>query len=146
MSDTEQSLQDLSRMARSGHRFFARTGPRASEDEVRAAFAYVADVKQRLAHSLSAWAPPPAKNRESGNAAVAIVEKLYADASRNFRPEAPASVAHALTFAEDQLLKLTERTYEGTRVPALRQLLKEYYAEISMCRQTMSRLQARLAA
>ena len=146
MSDTEQSLQDLCRMARSGQAFFAQTGPRASEDEVRAAFAYVADVKQRLVDSLSSWTPPPPKNDGRRNATVAIVETLYADASRTFRPETPASVAPALTFAEDELLKLTESTYEGTRVPALRQLLKEYYAEISICRQTMSRLQARLAA
>jgi adenosylmethionine-8-amino-7-oxononanoate aminotransferase len=146
MTQTEQALlQDIVRVAQTGHDFFADVGPRANEIEVRAAFAYVADVKRRLIHSLVTWAPP-AHNAEPGNVSVATVEKLYADARRHLRPEAPASIAHALMIGEDQLIKLTERAFRGTRVPALRQLLKASYPELSICRQTMSRLQARLAA
>lgn len=146
MTETGQILQDIVRVAQSGRDFFAGTGPRVSEGEVRAAFGYVADVKKRLINSLAIWAPPMSGNSEGDTSTVAAVEKAYAGASRRFRKDAPASVAHALTFGEDRLLKLTERAFETTRVPALRQLLKAYYAEIAICRQTMSRLESRLAA
>jgi hypothetical protein len=146
MTDTGQMLQDIVRVAQSGRDFFAGMGPRASQDEVRAAFDYLADVKKRLVNSLTIWASPTSEESERGKSTVTAVEKAYSDASRRFRKDAPASVAHALTFGEDQLLELTERAYATTPVPALRQLLKAYYAEIAICRQTMSRLESRLAA
>jgi len=120
-------------------------GSRAGEGEVREAFAYVAGVKKRLIESLAAWTPPAPSGRNA-SAIVAGVEKLYGDVRRHFRSDAPASVAHGLTFGEDQLIRLTERAFEGTRVPALRQLLKSYYSELSICQQAMSRLRTRLAA
>ncbi|HET7065281.1 MAG TPA: hypothetical protein VFI49_13500 [Rudaea sp.] len=145
MIDTEQTLQDIVRVAQSGRDFFVDIGSRAVEREVRETFAYVADVKKRLIESLAAWTPaPPPSRRASG--IVAAVEKLYRDVRHHFRGDAPASVAHALTFGEDQLIKLTERAFEGTRVPALRQLLKSYYSELSICQQAMSRLRTHLAA
>ena len=145
MIDTEQALQDIVRVAQSGRDLFLDLGTRASEGDVREAFGYVADVKKRLIESLATWTPlAPADRRPC--ATVAAVEKLYGDVRGHFNGEAPASVAHALTFGEDQLLKLTERAFEGTRIPALRQLLKSYYSELSICQQAMSRLRTRLAA
>ena len=145
MIDTEQALQDIVRVAQSGRDLFVDLGSRAGEGEVREAFAYVADVKKRLLESLATWTPP-APSGQRASAIVAAVEKLYADVRRHFNGKAPAPVAHALTFGEDQLLKLTERAFELTRVPALRELLKSYYSELSICQQAMSRLRTRLAA
>jgi uncharacterized protein (TIGR02284 family) len=145
MSNTEQALQDIARIARSGRDFFVDMGPRAKEREVQDAFTYVADVKERLINSLAIWTPTaPCGGHDRST--VAAVEKLYADIRPHFQSGGPARVAHALAVGEDQLLKLTERAFEGTRVPALRQLLKAYYSEISICHQAMSRLQTRLAA
>jgi uncharacterized protein (TIGR02284 family) len=145
MIDTEHALQDIVRAAQSGRDLFADLGSRAREGEVREAFDYVADVKRRLLESLATWTPT-APSGQSASATVAALEKLYADVREHFKGEAPAPVAHALTFGEDQLLKLTERAFEGTRVPALRQLLKSYYPELSICQRAMSRLRTRLAA
>ena len=145
MIDTEQALQDIVRVAQSGRDLFSDLSSRACQDEVREAFAYVADVKKQLIDSLATWTPP-APSGQRGSAAVATVEKLYAEVRQHFDGDAPAPVAHALTFGEDQLLKLTERAFEVTRVPALRQLLKSYYSELSICQQAMSRLRTRLAA
>lgn len=145
MIDTEHALQDIVRLAQSGRELFIDLGSRARESDVREAFDYVADVKKRLIESLAAWTPL-APSDQRARAAVAEVEKLYADVREHFNGEEPAPVAHALAFGEDELLKLTERAFEGTRVPALRQLLKSYYAELSICQQAMSRLRTRLAA
>jgi hypothetical protein len=120
-------------------------GACANDGEVREAFAYVADVKKRLIDSLAAWTPPAPSNAQ-GSSIVAAVEKLYLDARQHFHGDAPASVAHALTFGEEQLLGLIEHAFAGTRVPALRELLKSYYSELSICQQAMSRLQTRQAA
>ena len=146
MTNIAQEWQDIARSARSGRNFFAEAAPRARESEISAAFGYVADVKARLIDNLATWTATSAEGAGRHSPTVAAVEKLYADAARHFRPEAPASVAHALAFGEDQLLRLTEHAFETARTPVLRQLLKQYYSEISICRQTMSRLQARLAA
>ncbi len=145
MIDTEHALQDIVRLAQSGRELFIDLGSRARESDVREAFDYVADVKKRLIESLAAWTPLEPSDQRA-RAAVAEVEKLYADVRERFNGEEPAPVAHALAFGEDELLKLTERAFEGTRVPALRQLLKSYYAELSICQQAMSRLRTRLAA
>jgi uncharacterized protein (TIGR02284 family) len=142
---TEQALQDIVRVAQSGRDLFVDMGSRAGEGEVRETFAYVADVKKRLIESLAAWTPPAQSGRRASGI-VAAVEKLYGDVRQHFRADAPGPVAHALTFGEDQLIRLTERAFEGTRVPALRQLLKSYYSELSICQQAMSRLRMRQAA
>jgi len=145
MIDTEQTLQDIVLVAQSGRDLFVDIGARTCEGDVREGFAYVADVKKRLVESLAPWTPPTPSLQRRGSI-VATVEKLYADVGRHFHGDAPASVAQALTFGEDQLISLTERAFEGTRVPALRQLLKSYYSELSICQQAMSRLRTRLAA
>ena len=145
MIDTEQALQDIVRVAQSGRDLFVDLGSRTREGDVREGFAYVADVKNRLIESLAPWTPPAPSDRRH-TSIVATVEKLYQDVRRHFHGDAPASVAHALTFGEDQLVSLTERAFEGTRVPALRQLLKSHYSELSICQQAMSRLRTRLAA
>ena len=145
MIDTEQALQDIVRVAQSGRDAFMDIGSRASDGEVREAFAYAADVKRRLVESLVPWTPPLSPGRQAGPI-VATIEKLYADVRQHFRADCPASVAHALTLGEGQLLALAERAFEGTRVPALRQLLKSYYSELSICQQAMSRLRTRVAA
>lgn len=142
MTDTGQTLQDIVRVAQSGHAFFVDIGSRASDGEVREAFAYVADVKKRLIDSLATWTPPLPSGGRSSSIVVAV-EKLYADVRRHFRSDTPQLVAHALAFGEDRLVKLTERAFEGTRVPALRQLLKSYYSELLICQQAMSRLRTR---
>jgi hypothetical protein len=145
MIDTEQALQEIVRVAQSGRDLFVDIGSRTGEGEVREAFAYVADVKKRLIEGLATWTPP-APSARPASTIVATVEKLYADVRQHFHGDAPASVAHALTFGEGQLLSLTERAFEGTRVPALRQLLKSYYSELSICQQAMSRLRTRRLA
>jgi uncharacterized protein (TIGR02284 family) len=142
MTDTGQALQDIVRVARSGYTFFVDAGTRTSDADVREAFAYVADVKKQLMDSLATWTPPVPSDGH-GSSIVAALEKLYVDVRQHFHGDAPQSVAHALTFGEDQLLKLTERAFEGTRVPALRHLLKSYYSELSICQQAMSRLRTR---
>ena len=141
MPTNEQQLQDIVRLAQSGREFFLAAGPGAAETEVRAAFAYVADVKSRLIHGLAIWAPATAT---SGS--VNAGEKLYNEARQSFRYDAPATAAPILTQAEDQLLRQVECAFEATRVPALRQLLKSFYSEVAICRQAMARLQSRLAA
>jgi len=145
MIDTEKSLQDIVRVAQTGRDLFVELGSRTGEGEVRDAFAYVADVKRRLIENLSAWTPPVSSDSRASATALAV-QRLYEDVRQHFRSDAPASVAHALTFAEDRLIRLIERAFEGTRVPALRQLLKSYYSELSICQQAMSRLRTRLAA
>jgi len=142
MAINEQQLQDIVRLAQSGRDFYASVGPGAAETEVRAAFAYVADVKARLVHSLATWSPPAPVTSSSAGAG----EKLYNEARQSFRSDAPAMAAPVLTQGEDQLLKLVECAFEATRVPALRQLLKSFYSEVAICRQAMARLQSRLAA
>lgn len=142
MIDTGRALQDIVRVAHCGRELFSDLGCRAYDGEVREAFAYVADVKKRLIDSLGTWTPPAPSGEQSGPI-VATVEKLYADVRQHFHGDAPQSVAHALTFGENQLVKLTERAFEGTRVPALRQLLKSYYSELSVCQRAMSRLRTR---
>jgi hypothetical protein len=143
MRTNEQQLQDIVRLAQTGRDFFASVGPGAAETEVRAAFAYVADVKARLIHSLATWASP---SMAEATGPVSVGEKLYNEARQNFRFDAPATAAPVLTQAEDQLLRLVECAFEATRVPALRQLLKSFYSEVAICRQAMARLQSRLAA
>lgn len=145
MTDTGQNLQDIIAVARSGREFLVDIGSRTSEGDIRDAFAYVADFKKRLIDSLATWAPP-APAGAPASTIVGAAEKLYRDARQQFDGGGPASVAHALAFGEDQLLELIEHAFAGTRVPALRQLLKSYYPELSICQQAMSRLRTRLAA
>jgi len=146
MKNNEQVLQNMMRIARSGRDFFAQIYPRVSDPEVRMAFSYVTDVKNRMLNDLSAWAPQPPEHSEDRTSPAAMVEKMYADARRNFRGDAPAETGNALSVGEVQLCRLLERAFEEVDSPALKRVLKSYYAELMLCRQAMWRLQARRAA
>ena len=146
MKNTEQVLQNMIRIARSGRDFFRAVYPRVVDPEVRMAFTYVTDVKSRLIDDLSKWVPPVEDDIADRTSPAAVVEKMYADSRRNFRGNAPAEVSHALSSGEVQLCRLLERAFEESNIPALKRLLKAYYSELMLCRQAMWRLQARRAA
>ena len=145
MNSNEQVLQNLARIAQSGRDFFTEVYSRVHSSEVRTAFAYVADVKTRLLRDLTPWVPRIERGDDRTSPA-AVVEKMYEDARKSFRGDVPAPVAHALGFGEAQLCKLLQRAFEEAASPALKQVLKSYYAELLICRQAMWRLHARLAA
>jgi uncharacterized protein (TIGR02284 family) len=146
MKNTEQVLQNMIRIARSGRDFFRAIYPRVTDPEVRMAFTYVTDVKSRLIDDLSKWVPEVEDDGADRTSPAAIVEKMYADARRNFRKNAPAETGNALSSGEMQLCRLLERAFEESSAPALKRLLKAYYTELMLCRQAMWRLQARRAA
>lgn len=146
MKNNEQVLQNMMRIARAGRDFFAQIYPRVNDPEVRMALSYVTDVKNRLLNDLSAWAPMPPAQSEDRTSPAAMVEKMYADARRTFRGDAPAETGNALSVGEVQLCRLLERAFEEVDSPALKRVLKSYYAELMLCRQAMWRLQARRAA
>jgi uncharacterized protein (TIGR02284 family) len=146
MKSTEQVLQNMIRIARSGKDFFSAIYPRVSDPEVRMAFTYVTDVKSRLIDDLSKWVPQGEDESADRTSPAVAVEKMYADARTNFRGDAPAETGNALATGEVQLCRLVERAFEETKVPALKRLLKTYYSELMLCRQAMWRLQARRAA
>jgi hypothetical protein len=147
MKNNDQVLQNMLRIARSGRDFFAQIYPRVTEPEVRMALSYVSDVKNRFLTDLSAWVPEAAPDVDDRTSPAALVEKMYADARRNFRAEAPAELGNALSVGEVQLCRLLERAFEEpASPPALKRMLKSYYAELMLCRQAMWRLQARRAA
>lgn len=146
MKSNEQVLQNMMRIARSGRDFFAEVYPRVNDPEVRMALSYVSDVKSRLLNDLGAWVRQPAADSDDRTSPAAMVERMYADARRNFRGDAPADVGNALSVGEVQLCRLLERAFEEADSPGLKRLLKSYYAELMLCRQAMWRLQARRAA
>ncbi|HZP64896.1 MAG TPA: hypothetical protein VFB32_01185 [Rudaea sp.] len=143
----EDVLRHVVRVAQAGRDFFAEAGPRIGDPDVRSAFSYICDVKTQLVADLKPWAHPgtePASN--DGTSPSEVLDKLYADALEHFRPQAPGAVANALSFGEDQLIKLLERAFEEARSPALQEVLKSYYSQLVICRQAMWRLHARAAA
>jgi len=146
MNSQDQVLQNMARIAKSGHDFFADVYPRVLSPEVRQAFAYICDVKARLLRDLQPWVPSIVAADGDRTSPAAQVEKMYADARAQFRRDVPASVANALGFAEAQMCKLLQRAFDEAQSPALKQVLKSYYAELLICRQAMWRLHARLAA
>ena len=146
MKNTEQVLQNMIRIARSGREFFRAIYPRVTDPEVRMAFTYVTDVKSRLIDDLSPWVPSVEDDTADRTSPAALVEQAYAEARRNFRGAAPAETGNALSAGEAQLCRLCERAFEETEVPALKRLLKAYYSDLMLCRQAMWRLQARRAA
>jgi hypothetical protein len=156
MKSHDDVLQQIVRIARSSRGFFVEMYPRVTDSDVRTAFGYIVDVKSQLLVELAPWAPQAAHDQAGSDhsdsaladrtSPAAVVEKMYADARKNFRGEAPATCANALSFGEEQLLKLTERAFEESHVPALKELLKSYYGQLVICREAMLRLHARLAA
>ncbi len=122
--------------------------PGVTDAEVRTAFAYISEVKNRLVEDLAPWMPARATLSDPTDhiSPATVVEKMYADARRNFRGSTPAASAGALSFGEEQLLRLLERTFTSTTNLTLKDLLKSYYPQLVICREAMSRLHARLAA
>jgi uncharacterized protein (TIGR02284 family) len=146
MNSNDKVLQNILRIAESGHAFFQESAPRVVDPEVRTAFNYLKDVKGRFISALAPLvtkAEPVANDRTSP---AAIAERMYTDVQKNFRSDAPASVANMLALGEKQLMKLTARAFEDSKDANVRQLLKSFYAEFSLCSDTMFRLQSRLAA
>jgi uncharacterized protein (TIGR02284 family) len=146
MKNSEQVLQNMIRIARSGRDFFAAVYPRVTDPEVRMAFTYVTDVKNRLINDLSRFVPQVEEDSNDRTSPAAVVERAYAEARRGFRGAAPADAGNALSIGEVQLCKLLERAFEEAESPGLRRVLKSHYAELMLCRQAMWRLQARRAA
>ncbi len=148
MNRHEDLLQQIARMARSSHDFYVDVYPGVTDAEIRTAFAYISEVKSRLLADLTPWMPPKAALSDPADhiSPATVVEKMYADARRNFRGTAPAASAGALSFGEEQLLRLLERAFTGTTNATLKDLLKSYYPQLVICREAMSRLHARMAA
>jgi hypothetical protein len=148
MNRQEDLLQQITRIARSSHGFFVDVYPGVTDAEVRTAFAYISEVKGRLLQDLAPWMPPAATSTDPTDhiSPATVVEKMYADARRNFRGATPAASAGALSVGEEQLLRLLERAFAGSSASILKNLLKSYYPQLVICREAMSRLHARLAA
>ena len=153
MNRHEDVLHQVARIARSGRDFFVEVYPGVVDAEVRTTFAYIAEVKNRLLDDLAPWlassadAPSPGSEDPSDHISpAAIVAKTYADARKTFRGAAPAASAAALSFSEEQFLRLLGRAFEQSDVPALKQLLKSYHPQLVISREAMLRLRARQAA
>jgi hypothetical protein len=150
MDRKEDVLHQVARIAHSGRDFFVEAYPGVVDAEVRTTFAYIAEVKSRLLADLEPWLTSA---MESSSPALddhispaAIVAKTYADARKTFRGDAPAASAAALSFGEEQLLRLLGRAFEQSDHAALKQLLKSYHPQLVISREAMLRLRARRAA
>ena len=150
MNRQEDVLHQVARIARSGRDFFVEVYPGVVDAEVRTTFAYIAEVKSRLLTDLVPWLT---SGMDSSNpvsddhiSPAAIVAKTYADARKTFRGDAPAASATALSFGEEQLLRLLGRAFEQTENQTLKQLLKSYHPQLVISREAMLRLRARQAA
>lgn len=146
MQRQEQVLERIARIARCGYDFFVSVYPRVQDPEVRTAFAYIADVKNRFLVDLAPWLANVEHDEQDSISPTAIIARMYADLTRNFSGAAPAVSANALSFAEEQLLRLIERGFENASVPALKDLFKTYYPQLIVCRDAMRRLRERIAA
>ena len=150
MNRHEDVLHQVARIARSGRDFFVEAYPGVVDAEVRTTFAYIAEVKSRLLADLAPWltlgidSSDPVSDDHISPAA--IVAKTYADARKTFRGDAPAASAAALSFGEEQLLRLLGRAFEQTENQSLKQLLKSYHPQLVISREAMLRLRARQAA
>jgi hypothetical protein len=152
MNRQEDVLHQVARIARSGRDFFVEVYTGVVDAEVRTTFAYLAEVKSRLLADLEPWltnssADDVAKADVGDHISpAAIVAKTYADARKTFRGDSPAASATALSFGEEQLLRLLGRAFEQSSAPALKQLLKSYHPQLVISREAMWRLRARQAA
>jgi hypothetical protein len=153
MNRQEDVLHQVARIARSGRDFFVEAYPGVIDPEVRTTFAYIAEVKNRLLTDLTPWLTPPlespgspAQDSADHISPAAIVAKTYADTRKTFRGDAPAASATALSFGEEQLLRLLGRAFEQAENQSLKQLLKSYHPQLVISREAMSRLRARQVA
>jgi uncharacterized protein (TIGR02284 family) len=140
----EALLRAIIRVAEAGREFFIGAQNRIADPDIRAAFAYAGDTKNRLISDLRPWLAHDAGGVADSIAATLV--RMYADARGALRRRAPAHLAHALGIGENHLIRLVERAFEDTEEPALRRLLKTHYAQLLVCRQAMWRLNGRLAA
>jgi uncharacterized protein (TIGR02284 family) len=145
MDREEDLLQQIVRIAGIGRDFFNEMKPRVADSEVRAAFEYISDVKSRLVLDLTPWAPA-GKSENHHVSAAASAERIYVDLKRSFDGAQPHLSAGLLDIGEQQLMRLVERSFEVTKSPVLRKLLKAHYPSLVVCREAMSRLSARRVA
>jgi len=145
MNREEDLLQQIVRIASIGRDFFVEMTPRIADSEVRAAFEYISDVKNRFAQDLTPWAPA-GKPENHHVSAAASAERIYVDLKRSFDGRQPHLSAGLLDIGEQQLMRLVERAFEIAKSPVLRKLLKAHYPSLVVCREAMSRLSARRAA
>jgi len=146
MDRREDVLQQIARIARSSRDFFVAVYPGVNDAEIRTAFAYIGEVKTQLLADLAPWVPQTEPDQADPISPAAIVAKMYTDAHKAFRHNVPAASASALSFGEEQLLRLLERAFEESCVPALNEVLKSYHPQLVICREAMWRLHARQAA
>ena len=149
MNRQEDVLHQVVRIADSGREFFVGVYAGVVDAEVRTTFAYIAEVKTRLLADLAPWLTPAVGSWQDPAdhiSPAAIVAKTYADARKTFRGDAPAASAAALSFGEDQLLRLLGRAFEQSENATLKQLLKSYHPQLVISREAMLRLRARQAA
>jgi len=145
MDREEDLLQQIVRIAIIGRDFFIETKSRIADNEVRAAFEYIADVESRVVADLTPWAPA-GKSDNHHVSAAASAERIYVDLKRSFNGAQPQLSAGLLDIGEQQLMRLVERAFEVTKSAVLRKLLKAHYPSLVVCREAMSRLSARKVA
>ena len=145
MNREEDLLHQIVRIASIGRDFFVEMKLRVVDSEVRAAFEYIADVKNRFVLDMTPWAPA-GKAENHHVSAAASAERIYVDLKRSFDGAQPHLSAGLLDIGEQQLMRLVERTFEIAKSPVLRKLLKAHYPSLVVCREAMSRLSARRAA
>jgi hypothetical protein len=146
MNRESDLLQQIMRIAATGRDFFVAMKPRIADGEVRAAFEYVSDVKARFVDDLTPWVPGGQMLAKNHVSAAASVERVYVDLKRRFDGTAPQLSAGLLDICEQELMRLVERAYESTKSPVLQNLLKAHYPALAVCREAMSRLNARKVA
>ena len=146
MDREQESLQQISRMARAGQKFFAAATPIVKDAEIRSAFEYIEEVKSRLVADLSRFTNTAQDEAVEHVSAAVTMEKMYTDLERTFRRDGAEASARLLALGEEQLLRAVERTFESTQNGELKEILKTYYSQLIICREAMSRLRAREAA
>lgn len=145
MEREQDLLQQIVRIASVGRDFFVEMQGRIRDREVRAAFEYIADIKNRFVLELMPWVPAGTSENHHVSAA-ASAERIYVDLKRTFDGARPQSSAGLLDIGEQHLMRLVERSFEAAKSPLLRDLLKAHYPELVVCREAMSRLSTRKVA
>src|SRR5262249_22054691 len=146
MNHEEDLLQQIVRIANISRAFFVEMKPRVHDGDVRAAFKYVSDVKNRFTLDLAPWAPA-CKVDDSYHVSVASrVERVYIGLKRSFDGARPQASAGLLDMGERELLRLVERLLEVAESPVLCSLLRAHYPALLVCREAMSRLREKIVA
>jgi hypothetical protein len=146
MNRQEDLLRQIIRIAKSGRDYFAAVYPSVIDADMRSAFVYMSEIKERLIADIEPWIPAIQEDVSDHVSPAALVEKMYRDARAAFRTSEPAASAKALTVAEEQLSRLVERTFEVTTDARLKDALKAHYPQLLVCVEAMRRLRARMAA